>query len=100
VAFLLTLTDRNIYSIFRSGFLVGMVGVATQAGYHAFMSASAEPTAKTSLVDRIAKGLPLRSMPDSEYEGLLNERIVRIDAEIAMLDDKIVNLRRQSESYK
>lgn len=78
--------------------MVGIVGIVGQAGYYAFISASRKPAAPTSLVDWIAKGLPVRSIPDSEYAGILHERMIRIDAEIATIDDKIANLRRQSDS--
>ena len=60
------------------------------------MSSYKETRAQTSLVDRIARVLPLRAMPDSEYETVLDQKMVQIDSEIAALDDRIAHLRRQS----
>lgn len=36
---------------------------------------------------------PLRSLSDKEYEDMLLEKILRIDAEIALIDESIAALR-------
>ena len=77
---------------------MGLLGIAGQAGYHSFVSSANQPRVQKTFVDRIAGMLPMRAIPDAEYEGILNDRITQINAEIGVLDDRIANLRRQSNS--
>ena len=79
----------------RTGGLVGLLSIASQAGYHALVLPAKEPRVQKSFVDRIAGILPFRSIPDAEYEQILNGRIAQIDAEVDVLTDRIANLRRQ-----
>lgn len=36
---------------------------------------------------------PLKKLSDNEYRGMLDEKMLKIDAEIALIDDKIAELR-------
>lgn len=38
---------------------------------------------------------PITVMTDAEYADLLRERLVKVEAEIAVIDDKIAELRKQ-----
>lgn len=53
---------------------------------------------KTSkpLMQRMAesKWIPLRSLSDQEYREMLSEKLLSIEAEIALLDDKIEELEK------
>lgn len=53
---------------------------------------------KTSkpLMQRMAesKWIPLRSLSDQEYRDMLSEKLLSIDAEIALLDEKIEELEK------
>lgn len=53
---------------------------------------------KTSkpLMQRMAesKWVPLRTLSDEEYRGMLSEKLLSIEAEIALLDDKIEELEK------
>lgn len=53
---------------------------------------------KTSkpLMQRMAesKWIPLRSLSDKEYREMLGEKLLSIEAEIALLDDKIEELEK------
>jgi hypothetical protein len=53
---------------------------------------------KTSkpLMQRMAesKWVPLRTLSDQEYREMLSEKLLSIDAEIALLDDKIQELEK------
>jgi hypothetical protein len=53
---------------------------------------------KTSkpLMQRVAesKWIPLRSLSDQEYREMLSEKLLSIEAEIALLDDKIEELEK------
>ena len=47
------------------------------------------------LFNRIAesKWVPLKSIPDEDYERMLSKKLLRTDAEIAMLDERLASLR-------
>jgi hypothetical protein len=48
------------------------------------------------LVQRLAesKWIPLRTLSDQEYRGMLGEKLLSVEAEIALLDDKIAELEK------
>lgn len=39
-----------------------------------------------------SKWIPLRTLSDQEYRGMLREKLLSVEAEIALLDDKIQEL--------
>jgi hypothetical protein len=47
-----------------------------------------------SILQRMAdsKWIPLRSLSDEDFKNILNEKILSMDVEIALLDDKIQSL--------
>lgn len=44
-----------------------------------------------------SKWIPLRSLTDEDYRGMLREKLLGIEAEIALVDDRIQEL-EQSKS--
>lgn len=59
-------------------------------------------TTKPNLITRIAdmKWTPIKKLSNEEYEDLLREKMLRIDAEIKVIDDKIDALRSTSLATK
>jgi hypothetical protein len=57
------------------------------------------PTPKKSLWQQItaAKWSPITRLSDEEYTKMLSERLLRVEAEIAVLDDEIAELETQKE---
>ena len=45
-----------------------------------------------------SRWMPMRRIPDDEYANRLNEALLRIDAEIAIIDDRIAEIRSSSPS--
>lgn len=41
-----------------------------------------------------SKWIPLRSLSDQEYKSMLSEKLLSIDAEIALLDEKMEELEK------
>ena len=41
-----------------------------------------------------SKWIPLRTLSDQEYRGMLGEKLLSIEAEIALIDDKIEELEK------
>ncbi|KAF5000730.1 hypothetical protein FGRMN_1571 [Fusarium graminum] len=40
---------------------------------------------------------PLKKLTDQEYRDMMSEKMLRIDADIALIDDRVVELRKQAE---
>ncbi|KAM0428309.1 hypothetical protein ACHAPT_007210 [Fusarium lateritium] len=40
---------------------------------------------------------PLKKLTDEEYTGMMSEKMLRIDADIALIDDRIAELRKQAQ---
>ncbi|OJJ51226.1 hypothetical protein ASPZODRAFT_156160 [Penicilliopsis zonata CBS 506.65] len=45
-----------------------------------------------------SKWIPLRSLSDDDYKGILREKLLGIEAEIALVDDRIAELQRIKDS--
>lgn len=45
-----------------------------------------------------AKWSPMKKLTDREYENILEEKLLRLDAEISIIDDDIAALRTQKEN--
>jgi hypothetical protein len=43
-----------------------------------------------------SKWSPVKVLSDDEYEGMLQEKLLRLKAEIAVVDENIVELKRQA----
>jgi hypothetical protein len=81
----------------RTAALIGAISAVSQVGYDTLYSRYSRTPDKTPFLERMANSrfIPLRSMPDDEYEGILNERIAKIDAEISSLESQIDSLQSQ-----
>lgn len=40
---------------------------------------------------------PLKKLTDQEYRDMMSEKMLRIDADIALIDDRIAELKKQAE---
>ncbi|PWY88938.1 hypothetical protein BO70DRAFT_377418 [Aspergillus heteromorphus CBS 117.55] len=74
--------------------LLGFVGQRSYNAIDAWQLERATAPSKP-LLQRMAesKWIPLKSLSDDEYKGMLNEKLLSIEAEIALIDDKIDELR-------
>ncbi|BCS19963.1 uncharacterized protein APUU_20395A [Aspergillus puulaauensis] len=78
--------------------IFSLLGYAGQASYNAvdrWQLGQANMQSKPFL-DRLAesKWVPLKSLSDDEYRGILGEKLLSIEAEIALIDDKIEELEK------
>jgi hypothetical protein len=75
--------------------LFGYVG---QVSYNAIDKWQLEQanTPSKPFLTRIAesKWVPLKSLTDDEYQGILSEKLLTIEAEIALIDEKIEELQK------
>ncbi|KAK8076397.1 hypothetical protein PG994_003669 [Apiospora phragmitis] len=77
--------------------LPGILFFSTLAGGATYMSQklqSTVPKEKKSIM--ASKWSPMRQISDQEYEKILVDKMLRIDAELAILSDNIAALKRQS----
>ncbi|KAL2837852.1 hypothetical protein BJY01DRAFT_220523 [Aspergillus pseudoustus] len=84
--------------IIPTAILFSLAGCIGQASYNAIdrWQLGQANTPSKPLLDRIAesKWIPLKSLSDDEYRHILNEKLLTIEAEIALLDDKIEELQK------
>ncbi|RMZ77443.1 hypothetical protein DV738_g4431, partial [Chaetothyriales sp. CBS 135597] len=80
-------------SIIRPALLAGALSTGAQALFHAFRDAQHRPSTDKPLVDRIVSYLPLQTLTDAQYERMLQEKLGKINVEIAILDDQIAALK-------
>lgn len=89
------MTERT--TALKSGGVVGLTATAVQVGYHVLYNRFEKTPDRTPLMERIANTswMPLKSVPDDEYEELLQGRISRLDAEIASVEQQLASLHQQ-----
>ena len=72
--------------------MLGVIASLSQAGLNT-MQGSSTSQLPSSITSKLAALNPMKSLSDKEYEDLLREKLLRVDAEIAVLDDQIAGLR-------
>ncbi|PWY63596.1 NADH-cytochrome B5 reductase [Aspergillus eucalypticola CBS 122712] len=79
--------------------LLGYVGQSSYNAIDTWQMENANTTSKPFL-QRMAdsKWIPLKSLSDDDYRGILNEKVLSIEAEIALIDDKIGELEKLKTS--
>ncbi len=53
----------------------------------------------SSITSRLAALSPMKSLSDKEYEDLLHDKLLKVNVEIALLDDQIADLRAAKKQY-
>ncbi|KAF2859960.1 hypothetical protein K470DRAFT_217922 [Piedraia hortae CBS 480.64] len=88
---------RGRRNVLPATFMWSLIGGLGQITHDALFNSVEEPQAKESFWKRVAqsKWSPVRVMSDKEYADVLREKIVKLDAEISLVDDEIAALRRQ-----
>ncbi|MCJ1404877.1 hypothetical protein MMC11_008103 [Xylographa trunciseda] len=90
----------------RSNIIPGMImfslfGYLGQISYNSLSSSRRAALSTTdqppalSFLERLAskKWIPMKSLSDEEYEDMLQEKLIKVEAEIALLDENIAALR-------
>ncbi|KAF3400332.1 hypothetical protein DPV78_005572 [Talaromyces pinophilus] len=88
---------------FTPGFIVfSLVGYLGQTGFNVAESwhqenAGKEAAKPKSILERMAasKWIPLRALSDDDFRDILKEKVLSIEVEIALLDDKIRSLEEE-----
>ena len=72
-------------------------GLTGQTVVHSIPYLVAANSEKEPLLQRLAKSrwIPLKAIPDADYEKMLNEKLVRVEADIALIDEQLDALHPQ-----
>ena len=80
--------------------MMGLLGVAGQGGYSIVSSnQSSEYVSQPSITQRLAesKWVPLKALSDQQYEEMLSEKLLKLEAEVSIIDEKIAVLKTSQE---
>lgn len=71
---------------------------SSQLQEQAELRARGEDRPKETLMHKIAKSKwsPMQVLSDEDYERMMQEKLLRVEADIAMIDDKIEMLKKQA----
>jgi hypothetical protein len=77
-------------------FIFGILGMLGQGAYNSFQGGKEEVKRSVPYGQRLleSRWFPLKPLSDEDYVGMLNEKTLRIDAEISIIDEKIAALRQ------
>ena len=79
--------------------LLGVVAAVSQAGLNTMQGSTPFSGLASGITSRMAALSPMKSLSDKEYEDLLHDKLLKVDVEIAVLDDQIADLRAAKEHY-
>lgn len=84
-------------SIIPGGITLGVLAAITQAGLNRMDGSSPASRFSSDLKQKLVGLIPMKSLSDEEYENLLQDKLLKLEAEISLLDDQIANLRAASK---
>jgi hypothetical protein len=76
--------------------MIGLVSFAGQAGYNMISPAQqTQSSPRRPIMQQLieSKWVPLRSLSDQQYEEMLQQKLLKVDVEISMIDEKIATLK-------
>lgn len=76
--------------------MIGLIGLAGQTGYNLFSETQrSESSPRRSVMQRLteSKWAPLKALSDQQYEEMLQQKLLKIDVELSMIDEKIATLK-------
>jgi hypothetical protein len=83
----------------------GILGTVGQAAYNNFdasrtasiSSPNAQPSRSVLQVLASKDWIPMKALSDAEYRDMLREKLLRVEAEIAVIDDDIEKIRKEEK---
>ena len=76
--------------------MISLLGLAGQAGYNMISAVQeSEPTPRRSIMQRLieSRWVPLKALSDQQYEEMLQQKLLKLDVEVSMIDEKIAALK-------
>ena len=101
----MALLTRGRANVLPGAIMFSIFGLVGQLGVNAFSERPIprdEPVAKPGFWKRMSEKRfsPVKVLSNEEYANMLEEKMLRVDAEIAILEDRIFALRREEETQK
>ena len=75
--------------------MIGLISLAGQGGYNMISAAQKSGSGPhRSIMQQLtdSKWVPLKSLSDQQYEEMLMQKLLKIDVEVSLIDEKIANL--------
>lgn len=87
---------RGRANIVPGAIMMGLAGLGGQVSYNILSAAAIRPHDRRPLLVRLSdsKWWPLKVLSDEDYERELTEKIIAIEAEVSMIDDRIRALKQ------
>ncbi|KIW94183.1 uncharacterized protein Z519_05499 [Cladophialophora bantiana CBS 173.52] len=86
-------------SLVTGSIMFGVIAALSQAGLNATQGSPSITQLSSRLRNGLAAYTPMKSLSDKEYEDLLLDKLLRVEAEIGVLDDKIAILRAARDEH-
>lgn len=82
-------------NIIPGAIMMSLFGLAGQSAVQSLPQLFRGGSEREPFLQRISRSrwIPLKTIPDDEYEAILDEKLIKIEAEIAILDEKISDLK-------
>ncbi len=81
--------------------MIGLLAIAGQGGYNIMSSNQrTEHVPRPSVIQQLAesKWVPLKALSDQQYEEMLSDKLLKIEAEVSIIDERIAALKLAQES--
>jgi hypothetical protein len=81
--------------------MIGLLGFAGQGGYNMVSAAQkSDSIPRRSIIQQLAesKWVPLKALSDQQYEELLQQKLLKVDAEISIIDENISTLKAAKDN--
>lgn len=76
--------------------MIGLVGFAGQGGYNMILpTRQSQSSPRRPIMQQLmeSKWMPLKALSDQQYEEMLQQKLLKVDIEISMIDEKVVTLK-------
>ncbi|OCT44407.1 hypothetical protein CLCR_06233 [Cladophialophora carrionii] len=80
-------------SVVTGSIMLGVIAAVSQTGLNAMQGSVPFSGVASGFRKKMAALSPMKSLSDQEYEQLLLDKLLKVDVEIAILDDQIAGLR-------
>ena len=77
--------------------ILGIIAATAQAGINTMGDTATTAQWPSKLTQRLSRFAPMKSLSDKEYEDLILNKLLKVEAEISVLDDQIADLRAASK---
>jgi hypothetical protein len=81
--------------------MIGLLGFAGQGGYNMVSAAQkSNSIPRRSIMQQLteSKWVPLKTLSDQQYEEILQQKLLKIDVEISLIDENIATLKAAKDN--